>query len=78
MQKIIQDIPKNAREVLRVELSEYKGHDLVALRLWVTNDNHQEIPTTKGINVSVSLLPAVIDALRQAEEEARSAGLLTG
>ena len=77
MQKLICDIPKNARETLRVELSEFKGHNLVALRLYVpASDGDGLKPTAKGITFKVGLLPEILEALAQAETEARSAGLL--
>ncbi|MFO0995307.1 MAG: PC4/YdbC family ssDNA-binding protein [Alphaproteobacteria bacterium] len=78
MQKHIATILKNAREELRVELTEYRGYDLVAARIWVENSEGAKIPTHKGLTVNVRLLPDILDALRRAEHEARTAGLLDG
>lgn len=77
MEKTIATIRKNAREVLKVELTSFKGHDLLALRLWAEkSDGSGHVPTPKGINVAVQLLPAIREALTEAEREARAAGLL--
>lgn len=75
----IATIKKNARETLVVDLSEYKGHDLLGLRVWVPDDNGDGLkPTAKGVTVNVTLLPQIIAALQQAEAEARRLGLLGG
>ena len=77
MEKTIATIRKNAREVLKVELTNYRGHDLVALRLWAEkSDGSGQVPTPKGVNVAIALLPAIREALAEAEREARAAGLL--
>ncbi len=73
MNKFIGTIPKNTREVVKVELSEFNGHDLLSVRVW-TKDTDR--PTTKGLTVSVKLLPELLGALGAAEVEARKAGIL--
>ena len=79
MDKTIEQIPKNATEEIRIDLSHYKGHDLVGLRVWVEPDNGTtKIPTKKGITFRVDLLPTVIEALQKAQGEAKAAGLLDG
>lgn len=75
MKQIICDIPKNAREVIRVELDEYEGHQLVAARIWYSDDGGLK-PTRKGLSVSVKHLTALREAIEKAEAEARAAGLL--
>jgi hypothetical protein len=71
-------IAKNKTEEIRVELSEFHGHDLVNLRIWADprDGGAERIPTKAGICCRVALLPELIEALRQAEAEARRAGLL--
>jgi hypothetical protein len=74
----IATIEKNAIEQLRVELSEYQGHNLISLRIWAnydssTDDKH---PTKKGLALRVEKLPELIEALQKAEVEAKAAGLL--
>jgi len=71
-------IRKNAREEIRVELSEYNGHDLLSLRVWAdpAAGSSQRVPTKAGIACNVALIPDLIEALRRAEAAARQAGLL--
>jgi hypothetical protein len=71
-------IRKNAREEIRVELSGYKGYDLVNLRVWADplHAGSGRIPTKAGIACNVALIPDLIAALRKAEAAARQAGLL--
>jgi hypothetical protein len=76
MKRLLRDIKKNARETLRVELDEFKGHQLVAARLWFADGSGELRPTPKGLTIKVELLPDLIAALREAETIARDGGLL--
>lgn len=76
MNKIITDIEKNATEFIRVELSEFNGHDLVGIRVYVNRDDGDPTPTKKGITCNVSLIPELKQAILKAEQEAIDAGLL--
>ena len=71
-------IRKNMAEEIRVELSEFNGHDLVNIRVWADprNGGTERIPTKAGIACRVALLPEIVEALQQAETAARKAGLL--
>lgn len=62
---IIASIPKNAREAIVIDVSEYKGHHLVGCRVWAKNDDG-DVPTRKGITLRVAHLPDVITALQKA------------
>ena len=76
MKATIATIPKNKLEEVRVELDEYKGHDLVSLRVWADPyAGDERVPTKRGLNVNVRLLPELIAALQEAEAAAREAGL---
>ena len=71
-------IRKNMAEEIRVELSEFNGHDLINVRVWADprNGGTERIPTKAGIACNVRLLPELIEALQKAEAAARKAGLL--
>jgi hypothetical protein len=71
-------IRKNANEEIRIELSEFNGHDLINMRVWADprSGGGERIPTKAGIACRVELLPDLIEALRLAESEARAKGLL--
>lgn len=63
----IATVAKNAREEIRIVLTNYKGHDLVDLRVFVEADGRPDrVPTRKGIAVKPALLPALIEALAKA------------
>jgi Transcriptional Coactivator p15 (PC4) len=74
----IATLRKNAMEEIRVELSEFNGHDLINIRVWAEprDGGSERIPTKAGIACRVTLLPELIKALRQAEAEAQRQGLL--
>lgn len=78
MKRIIVDIPKNERETLRVEFDEYNGHQLIAARVWYRDGDGELKPTKKGLSTAVKHLPALRQALEEAESVARAAGLLDG
>jgi len=69
---------KNMTEEIRIELSEFNGHDLINVRIWTDprNGGSERIPTKAGICCNVRLLPELIETLQQAEIAARKAGLL--
>jgi len=81
MKQHIRTIPKNAREEIRVALDEFKTkdatYDMISLRTFY-EDGGEYRPGRNGLNVRVDLLPAIVTALREAETEARTEGLLGG
>ena len=70
---------KNMTEEIRIELSEFRGHDLINIRVWTDprDGGAERIPTKAGIACRIALLPELIAALQQAEAEARMRGLLS-
>jgi hypothetical protein len=69
---------KNRRQIesLHVSLSEYEGHALINVRLYVTGTDGIDRPTTKGIALAIRKLPELARALVKAETTARELGLL--
>ena len=55
MDEIIAQFEKNATEVVRVSLSEYRGHKLFDVRVYYSDDEGQYKPTRKGVSLSVNL-----------------------
>jgi hypothetical protein len=77
MSEIISKVPKNAREVLFLSLSEFKGHRLIDLRVHVPGEREGDwVPTRKGISLAVGLYPAFRQALAQLENALLKQGLL--
>ena len=81
MRKLIATIPKNGREKILVALDEFEAkdttYDMISVRMFY-EDGGEYHPGRNGLNVRVELLPAIVAALRDAETEARKAGLLGG
>jgi hypothetical protein len=77
MSEIISQITKNAREVVFLSLSEFKGHRLIDIRVHVPGDEEGDwVPTRKGVSLSVGLYPAFKQALVQLEQALIKQGLL--
>ena len=63
MEKLIETIPKNAREEIRISLTEYQGHDLCDVRVYAEPYSGDEwVATKKGVSLSVAKLSALIEA----------------
>jgi hypothetical protein len=77
MSEVISKVTKNAREVLFLSLSEFKGHRLIDLRVHVPGDQEGDwVPTRKGVSLAVGLYPEFKKALAQLEEALITQGLL--
>jgi hypothetical protein len=61
---------------VRVDLSEFKGHPLVNIRVWETGTDGIDRPSVKGLALAISKLPELTRALLKAEGRARELGLL--
>ncbi len=70
--RVFLDVPKNpsGREHLRVALDEFKGHELVDIRVTVqlSESSGVRTPTSKGVAFNRELLPQVLGALMQAHQ----------
>ena len=78
MNKFITEIEKNKSEIIRVELTEFSGYDLVGMRVYVNREGEDPAPTRKGITCNVLLIPELKKAIADAEQAAIKAGLLEG
>ena len=77
MSEVISKVTKNAREVVFLSLSEFKGHRLIDLRVHVPGDQEGDwVPTRKGVSLAVGLYPEFKQALSQLEEALIDQGLL--
>ena len=76
MRKVIAEIKKTKKEIVRVELSEFQETDCINIRVWKKSGRDNLLPTTRGISMAVWRLPELLAALTEAEKEARAAGLL--
>lgn len=65
---IIADINKNSKEIIRVSKRNYKGHELVDIRVFYPDKDGDFLPTAKGISFKLSLLPQLTEILSLIEE----------
>ena len=65
---VIASIPKNSREEIRITREDFKGTDLVSLRVYFQADDNTMRPSKKGIAFKASLLPEVMNALKTAND----------
>jgi len=69
--------PKNKFQEVRVGIREFKGNDLVDVRIWtMTQSSDQMVPTAKGVTINVHLLPQLIKALNDTEKLLKESKLL--
>jgi len=66
---VISDIQKNQTEIIRIEITEFKGQRLLNIRTWYLDKNSGEYkPTPKGVALKVELFAELKQALAKAEE----------
>ena len=64
------DIPKGNDEIIRVEITEFRGQNYLNLRIWYTDkESGQYKPTQRGIAIRPELYPELKAAVLEAEEE---------
>ncbi len=59
------EIERSGTERLIIEESEYKGHQLVSLRIYFLSDDQSWLPTKKGVTFKREQLDEVIGYLNQ-------------
>jgi hypothetical protein len=74
--KLIDEWSKGNGDVIRVELSKYKGHDMIAARTWTPRADGDDWPSRNGISLNVRHLPKLARAIKKAVKQARKDGLV--
>ena len=64
------ELERNETERLIIENSEYKGHELVSLRIYFLSKENEWLPTKKGVTFRRDQLDEVMDALGKIKAEA--------
>lgn len=59
------ELDRSATEKLIIEESEFKGHQLVSLRIYFLSEDEQWLPTKKGVTFKREQLDDVLAALNQ-------------
>jgi|TARA_B110000263_G_C15217040_1_gene468038 ribosomal 30S subunit maturation factor RimM len=62
------EIVKNSTQIIRIEESEYQGHDLIDCRVYY-DDNGEWRPTKQGISLSKNTAQKVVEGISQIMEE---------
>ncbi|WP_299986667.1 transcriptional coactivator p15/PC4 family protein [uncultured Ruegeria sp.] len=62
-------IQKNTQEEIRISREDFKGHDVVNLRVWYLAKDGEKHPTKKGVAFSAALLPDIQQALAEMAQE---------
>lgn len=68
MEKIIQDMPRNNGDIVRIEFSEFKGQTRFNIRVWYQDEEGQYRPTKKGVSFLPEEMDTLVDAVTQARE----------
>ena len=68
MDELIAQFEKNATEVVRVSLTEYRKRKLVDVRVYYSDDEGQYRPTKKGVSLSLEVYPDFKRALTALEK----------
>ncbi len=78
MEELVSSFEKNALEEVRVCLTEFKGHQLIDLRVYYISADGEPRPTKKGLSLSVGLYPELKEAFAKLEQTLKDRGLLEG
>jgi len=74
----VASFPKNKFEEIRVQVKEFKGYDLVDIRVFAgTRDGEEKVPTGKGISINVSHFNELKKAILETEKVLRENQLLS-
>ena len=63
------ELERSPTEKLIIESSEYKGHDLVSLRIYFLSPEDEWLPTKKGVTFHREQLDEVLGALQKIKDE---------
>ena len=57
------EVEKNAREIYRLQLTEYQGHRLFDLRIYAKNKTGEYVATPKGISIQWNKFDEISDLI---------------
>ena len=60
--------PKNSREQVRVTVGDFRGRQILNIRVYWTSDGSTWSPSKKGLAIGVEKLPVLLASLHQAAE----------
>jgi hypothetical protein len=65
----IAEVQKNAKERIKIVISEYRGHRFVDCRVYFEDDQGEWKPTKKGIALNDDIIDEVIQGLQKASRK---------
>ena len=69
-ERVLASIRKNNREEIRVTRGEYKGHDVVNVRVWFQDrDSGEMLPGRDGVAFRAALVDDLVAALQSAKDD---------
>jgi hypothetical protein len=60
-------VQKNSREEISIDLEEFRGFEIINIRVWFEADDGEMRPSKKGLAFRRELLPEILAALGQVE-----------
>jgi len=77
MNKLVASFPKNKFEEVQVQVKEFKGYDLLDIRVYTSpREGVEKIPTGKGLAINVSHFMDLKKAILEAEKVLKENNLL--
>ncbi|MDQ7776309.1 MAG: transcriptional coactivator p15/PC4 family protein [Paracoccus aminovorans] len=67
-------IKKNSREEIRITAENFRGHDLINIRVWFDDGSGTMRPGKHGIAFKVAVLPEFAAAIQRALDGAKNRG----
>ncbi|HSX78770.1 MAG TPA: transcriptional coactivator p15/PC4 family protein [Candidatus Saccharimonadia bacterium] len=77
MDELIAQFEKNATEVVRVSITEYRKRQFIDVRIYYSDDEGQYRPTKKGVSLSPEVYPDFKRAMAALEKTLLERDLLT-
>ncbi len=78
MDKCVASFPKNKFEEIRVQIKEFKGYDLIDIRVFASaKDGENKVPTGKGVSINITHFNELKEAILEVEKELRASNLLS-
>ena len=73
---VVDEFARNDREIIRVLLDRFRGHDMLQIRNFYPGRDGEWCPGKGGIAMAVRHLPRLAAAINSALAEAQRAGLI--
>lgn len=70
--QVIHEFEKNSTESIRFTVSEFKGRELINIRVYYTDDDGELKPTKKGISFSTELFEEFLEGIDKLKKEVNS------